>query len=93
MLKALLRTLTRRVYQDKQNAKIADNEYYNNNIMRGRETSTTFVITPAIGGKIVLVSYYNNTSMCNQEKVYIIPDTEDFRESISEILLMESISR
>lgn len=92
MLKALLRTLTRRVYQDKQNAKIADNEYYNNT-MRGRETSTTFVITPAIGGKIVLVSYYNNISMCNQEKVYIIPDSEDFRESISEILLMESISR
>lgn len=52
-----------------------------------------FTVYEAAGGRVVEVRYYNHKRDSMETRLHIITSDEDFGKSISEILMLENISR
>jgi hypothetical protein len=54
-------------------------------------TSITFTLTFAHGGKLLTTKFYNAVKDEYDRAAYVIPDADDFGESIKEIVLNECL--
>ena len=55
------------------------------------DNNMTINVSKAIGGHIVSIRHYNRKTDRNSDGVHIIPDSDDFLESLSAIVVQEKL--
>lgn len=55
--------------------------------------SFNFSITPATGGKVIVVRHYDHKTDRHHENVYIITDNQCLGEELAQIITRESLSK
>ena len=56
-----------------------------------RSNGMTFFVYAAEGGTVIETSFYNDKEDRNDNRLYIIPDGEDFTSTLGQIVSMERI--
>ena len=56
-----------------------------------RSNGMTFFVYAAEGGTVIETSFYNDKDDRNDNRLYIIPDGEDFTSTLGQIVSMERI--